>query len=76
MIDGVVIDEQADYITLRQKEGKDVQVLRSEIVRQQSTGVSLMPEGMEAQITPQAMADLIAYIKNWRYASGEIPGLR
>lgn len=76
VIDGVVIDEQADYITLRQKEGKDVQVLRSEIVRQQSTGVSLMPEGMEAQITPQAMADLIAYIKNWRYASGEIPGLR
>ena len=76
VIDGVVIDEQADYITLRQKEGKDIRVLRSEIVRLQSTGVSLMPEGMEAQISPQAMADLIAYIKNWRYASGEIPGLR
>ncbi|MEC8554585.1 MAG: PVC-type heme-binding CxxCH protein [Planctomycetota bacterium] len=76
VIDGVVIDEQADYITLRQKEGREVPVLRSEIVRQQSTGVSLMPEGMEAQITPKAMADLIAYIKNWRYASGEIPGLR
>jgi len=28
-----------------------------------STGISLMPEGLEAAMTPQALADLIAYLK-------------
>ena len=32
-----------------------------------STGVSLMPDGLEKNIPPQQMADLIAFIKYWRY---------
>jgi hypothetical protein len=32
----------------------------------QSTGVSLMPEGMEKQIDKQAMADLLAYLQSIR----------
>jgi hypothetical protein len=30
--------------------------------RLQSTGLSIMPEGMEETIDPQAMADIIAYL--------------
>jgi hypothetical protein len=41
-----------------------------------SSGVSLMPEGIEAQLDQQAMADLIGYIKNWRYIGGESPALQ
>jgi hypothetical protein len=28
-----------------------------------SAGISLMPEGLEAAMTPQSLADLIAYLK-------------
>jgi hypothetical protein len=41
-----------------------------------SSGVSLMPEGVEAQLDQQAVADLIGYIKNWRYIGGESPTLK
>jgi hypothetical protein len=34
-----------------------------------------MPEGIETQLDTQAMADLIGYIKNWRYVGGESPKL-
>jgi hypothetical protein len=32
-----------------------------------------MPEGLEKEISPQAMADLIAFIKGWRYLSPGAP---
>ena len=41
--------------------------------RMQSSGVSLMPEGLEKTIPPQEMADLIAFIKGWRYLDGKTP---
>ena len=48
-------------------------VLRSEIDEVQSRGVSLMPEGLEKKVTQQQMADLISFIKNWRYLDGRTP---
>jgi hypothetical protein len=36
-----------------------------------STGLSLMPENLEEAITPEAMRDLIAYIKTWRDVEGK-----
>jgi hypothetical protein len=35
--------------------------------------VSLMPEGLEREIPPPAMADLIAFIKGWRYLGRDGP---
>jgi hypothetical protein len=37
-------------------------VLRVDIEELQSSGVSLMPEGLEKQINVQAMADLLAFL--------------
>ena len=38
-------------------------VARTEIEKLRSTGLSLMPEGLERQVVdPQQMADLIAYL--------------
>ena len=37
-------------------------MLRVDIEQLQSTGLSIMPEGMEEVINHQAMADLIAYL--------------
>jgi hypothetical protein len=48
-------------------------VPRDEIEDLKATGVSLMPVGFETQLSPEAMNDLIAYIKNWRYALQQIP---
>ena len=47
--------------------------LRAEIEAIKSTGKSLMPVGLERTISPQQMADLIAFIKNWRYLDGLTP---
>jgi hypothetical protein len=41
-----------------------------------STGISLMPDGIEEQIDEQGMSDLVGYLKNWRYTGGESPKVR
>jgi putative membrane-bound dehydrogenase-like protein len=70
---GILTAETATSITLRQQGGKEVVIPRSEIDELKSTGVSLMPEGLERQIPPQDMADLIAFVKHWRYLDGRTP---
>jgi hypothetical protein len=48
-------------------------VLKSDIDEMRSNGVSLMPVGLEKDISEQQMADLISFIKNWRYLDGRVP---
>jgi putative heme-binding domain-containing protein len=64
---GVLTSETTTSITLRQAEGKVITLARDEIERIASDGVSLMPDGLERLISPQDMADLVSFIKNWRY---------
>ena len=70
---GIVAVETASSITLRQQENKTVTLLRKDVETLKSNGISLMPVGLEKNITPRQMADLIAYIKNWRYLDGRVP---
>jgi putative membrane-bound dehydrogenase-like protein len=70
---GILTTETATSVTLRQQGGKDLTVLRTEIDELRSSGVSLMPEGLERQIPQQDMADLLSFIKNWRYLDGKTP---
>ncbi|MDI1311054.1 PVC-type heme-binding CxxCH protein [Prosthecobacter sp.] len=62
-LSGLISSETAGNLTLRRADGGTDTVLRSEIKSLTSPGISLMPEGLEAAITPQQMADLIAYLK-------------
>jgi putative membrane-bound dehydrogenase-like protein len=64
---GILTAETSTSITLKQAEGKTVTLRRREIEELKSDGVSLMPDGLEKLIPPQDMADLISFIKNWRY---------
>ncbi len=73
LLNGIVTSETATSLTLRQVEGKNVTLLRSDIEEIRSTGVSLMPDGLEKSIPHQEMADLISFIKNWRYLDGKTP---
>ena len=72
-LDGLIAEETADKIVLRAQNDQRHVIARSEIEELKPTGVSMMPEGLESQIDQQAMADLIAYIKNWRYTTGQVP---
>jgi putative heme-binding domain-containing protein len=70
---GIVTADTASSLTIKQPEAKVVTLLRQDIDELRSTGVSLMPEGLEKNIDKQQMADLIAFIKNWRYLDGRTP---
>ncbi|MEQ8785156.1 MAG: HEAT repeat domain-containing protein [Pirellulaceae bacterium] len=61
-LSGMIAAETATSVTLRRAEGAADTVLRIDIELLQSTGLSLMPEGMEKEIDRQAMADLLAYL--------------
>jgi len=60
---GLIANETATTVTLRQAYGKENVISRSDIQKLQSQGQSLMPEGLEASLTPQDLADLIEYIE-------------
>ncbi len=70
---GLITAEAGGAVTLRQQDGKDVTLGRDEIDTISNTGISLMPVGLERSITIPQMADLIAYIKGWRYGENGLP---
>ena len=72
---GILAAETSTSISLKAPGNKIITIPRSEIDQLRSTGLSLMPEGLEKTISQQEMADLLAFIKNWRYLDGQIPGL-
>jgi putative membrane-bound dehydrogenase-like protein len=71
---GLIAAETASSVTLRQPENKSLTLLRVDIETLKSNGVSLMPEGFEKHLSYQQMADLIGFVKNWRYLEQPIPG--
>ncbi len=60
---GVIATETSASLTLKMAGNVTKSVLRSDVASLKSAGISLMPEGLEAAMTPQALADLIAYLK-------------
>ncbi len=70
---GIITSETASSLTLKRAEGQSDVILRSEIEELQSTGLSLMPEGLEKNISVAGMADLLSFLKNWRYLDGSVP---
>jgi putative membrane-bound dehydrogenase-like protein len=60
---GLLAEETSTTVKLRRAEGVEDTLLRSEIDELRSTGQSLMPEGLEQNINPQEMADLIAFLR-------------
>jgi len=59
---GVIAAETATSITLRRAEGKQETILRDNIEEITSSGISLMPEGLEKKVTVSEMADLLAFL--------------
>jgi putative heme-binding domain-containing protein len=62
-LSGVVKGETGSSLTLVQGGGMEETILRNDIAEIRASQLSLMPEGLEQAMTPQDIADLIAWLK-------------
>ena len=63
VLSGMIAAESATALTLRRQEGKEDVLLRADIEALAGSGQSLMPEGLEKDVPPQGLADLIAFLR-------------
>ncbi len=73
---GVLVSESAQSVTLLAQEGRAIELLRRQLEMLVATGKSLMPEGVENDISVQEMADLFAYIRSVEGTPKSFPGNR
>ncbi len=66
---GIIAEESSSQLVLAEAGGKKHSIPRAEIDQLRSTGVSLMPTGLEQQITPDQMNQLIAFLKTSNQSS-------
>ena len=60
---GIIVSETSNSLVLRAPGGTQQTLLRRDLKELTSAGLSLMPEGLEAVLKPQDVADLIAYLR-------------
>jgi putative membrane-bound dehydrogenase-like protein len=63
VLTGLIAAETASSLTLKRGEGAEDTILRTQIEKVESTGKSLMPDGLEMQMSKQELADVIAYLQ-------------
>ena len=59
---GLIVEETANSLTIRILTGTEV-VLRGNIAKRVTSTKSLMPDGLESALTPQQLADVLAWIR-------------
>jgi putative membrane-bound dehydrogenase-like protein len=76
VVTGSIAGETASSIVLRRADNQVDVVLRQDIEPGGivSSGQSLMPEGLEKNLSPQDLADLLAFLKGWRDLDRPPPG--
>lgn len=62
-VQGLIASETPTALAIRQAGGVERTITRDQIQKIQTLGVSAMPSGLEAGISTQEMADLLAFIK-------------
>jgi len=70
VVNGILSSETSTSITLTASDGTQHQLLRRDIEDLASTGKSLMPEGLEKDLSPKDIADIIEFIR------GSLPSLK
>jgi putative membrane-bound dehydrogenase-like protein len=73
---GMLVSETASSLVLQAANGQRFELLRREIDEITNTGRSLMPEGLEQEIPPESMADLLAFLQGSRPKAKQVPGNR
>ena len=59
----MIASESPTHVRLRRALGEEESVPREQIISIESSGLSLMPQELEKNMTRQDMADLVAYLK-------------
>jgi putative heme-binding domain-containing protein len=62
VLSGLLVSETANSVTIKQANGMLRSIARGEIEKLQNSNKSFMPEGLEDNISPQDMADLIRFL--------------
>jgi len=62
ILTGLLVEDTPQRVTLKVQGGKLETIARADIEEAKSSEISMMPEQLENQITPQEMVDLFAYI--------------
>jgi putative heme-binding domain-containing protein len=73
LYNGIIAGETTASVTLRRAEARQDVIFRKTIEEFTSTGISLMPEGLEKELSPQDLADVIAFVKSIPTAVAEVP---
>lgn len=60
---GILQSESREAVVLVQAQGRKITLPRAQLRRLESSGLSLMPEGLDAALTPAQMRDLIAFLQ-------------
>ena len=68
VFNGLIVSESAEAVVLRMAEGKEQTIGRGEIEVIRASDVSLMPEGVEKDIKPQDMANLLEFLKSGTFS--------
>jgi len=63
IVDGIMSAQTPATITLRQEQGRETVIARQDIKTMRVSKVSMMPEGLERQISVDQMADLLTFLK-------------
>ena len=61
---GMIASETGNAITLKRQDDQSDTILRSQIDDLKNTGVSLMPEGLERDVSPADLSDVVAYLQS------------
>lgn len=64
VINGLIRSETPDELVLATGPNQEVRVARADIEEMKPSSVSIMPAGLEKQLTKEQLADLIAFLKN------------
>ncbi|MDF1862271.1 MAG: c-type cytochrome [Verrucomicrobiales bacterium] len=63
-LSGIILQESPEEVTVRMPGGIDKSFPRTAVQSMKGLGQSLMPEGLEATLSVQEMADLLAYLSS------------
>jgi putative heme-binding domain-containing protein len=63
VVTGFVVSEAAETLTLRKTDGLSVELIQDDIDERVKQKTSMMPKGIVNNLTPEQLADLIAYLQ-------------
>jgi len=67
-IDGIVKNETADEITIKDARAIPIRILKKDIVKREKLKTSLMPAGLQQAMSTQELVDLVEYLSSLKKA--------